>query len=452
MPAFQGGVNRHAPLVVEVVVRQGATVIDVATLAGRRGAYRIGEGPRAQATVAVAGAGADGCWTLIALGDEGPRLALPTGAGGELRTAAAEAARPLAAGDAVVLADGTCAIVHVGPLTFALRAAPAEPAIRFEPAIEWPLWLAQAASLALFVSLALIVRVYGPSAGPPRWDDPEVQERLVRYVAGLPPTLESAPRSPSERAGTISPAPVARPLRPTSVPRAHEPVAATAPAPRAAREVDPEDMSRRAGFLGLAEFDRILRDYTGSLERSIHHYMPSAADDSAWAAAAKAVPRAIAGLGLADTVRGGGGEAGGVVDLDLGQLLASIQARRARGLPGQGRKEAAFTGGPAHEVREAPRQSIEWTASVGQDLIRGVVRRHTPEVRRCFREGPATGKIEVAFTIAAGGKVRAASIAATTVGDPAVQACVTEAVKSWTFPTIVAATGEVAVRYPFSVG
>jgi hypothetical protein len=151
-------------------------------------------------------------------------------------------------------------------------------------------------------------------------------------------------------------------------------------------------------------------------------------------------------------VGGGGGEARGAIDLDFGELLASIQARRARGLPGQGRKEAAFRSTPVREVREAPRQDVAWTTSVGQDLIRGVVRRHTPEVRRCFREGPATGRIEVAFTIAAGGKVRAASIADTTVGDPAVQACVTGVVKSWTFPTIVAAAGDVAVRYPFSVG
>ena len=58
----------------------------------------------------------------------------------------------------------------------------------------------------------------------------------------------------------------------------------------------------------------------------------------------------------------------------------------------------------------------------------------------------------VSFTIASGGRVRAASIETTTVDDTAVQACVMATVKSWTFPTIVAAAGDVAVRYPFSVG
>ena len=103
-------------------------------------------------------------------------------------------------------------------------------------------------------------------------------------------------------------------------------------------------------------------------------------------------------------------------------------------------------------MRETPRQNIEWTASISQDLIRGTLRRHTPEVRKCFRDGPTTGKIEVAFTIASGGKVRAASIETTTVADPTVKACVMATVTSWTFPTIVAAAGDVAVLYPFSVG
>lgn len=448
--AFQGRMTDPArTLVVEVVVRQGDRVVDVTTVAGPRGAFRIGEGPRAQATVAVTQAEADGCWTLL-----GPdrRLALPVGARGELRGEAGPVA--LLPGASLVLAEGTCAIVHVGPLTFELRVSPAEPTPRFRPVVEWPLWLSQAASLLLFASLALLVRFYAHEATPPRWDDPELQERLIRYVAGLKPATE-----PAHVEGTTGPRDVVEPGSTPSIRRPVPPPIATPDSPSApsspsspsARNADAEDMSRQAGFLGLAAFDRILRDYTASLEQSIAHYRPSAEQDAAWAAAAKAVPRALAGLGLGETVRGGGGEAAGVIDLDFGELLATLKTKRARGLPGQGRAEAAFRREPVRATQETPRQNIEWTASVGQDLIRGVVRRHTPEVRRCFREATATGRIEVAFTIASGGKVRTVEVAESTVGD-AVEACVTATVKSWTFPTIVAAAGDVAVRYPFTIG
>ncbi|HEY8380224.1 MAG TPA: hypothetical protein VIK91_27230, partial [Nannocystis sp.] len=386
-------------LVVEVVVRQGDRVVDVTTVAGRRGAFRIGEGPRAQATVAVAQADADGCFTLLG---PGRRLTLPPGARGELRGASGAVA--LLPGASLVLAEGTCAIVHVDPLTFELTVSPAEPRPRVRPVIEWPLWLSQAASLLLFASLALLVRIHGQEPTAPRWDDPEVQERLIRYVAGLKPAVEE-PRAAARRPGTIGEAARAPAIRQAVSPPPPGPASPEETGSPIARAYDLEDMSRQAGFLGLAAFDRILRDYTASLERSIAHYRSSAEQDAAWAAAAKAAPRALAGLGLGETVRGGGGEARGVLDLDLGELLAAVQKKRARGLPGQGRAEAAFRREPVRATQEAPRQNLEWTAAVGQDLIRGVIRRHTPEVRRCFREATATGRIEVAFTIASGGKV-----------------------------------------------
>ena len=442
--------ERARPLVVEVVARQGATIVAVDAVGGRLRAYRIGEGPRAQATIAVRGADADGCWALVTSQAGEPTLRVPQDATGELTID--EATRPLVAGESIGLANGTCAIVHVGPLTFEVRAAPAEPAVTWRPVIEWPLWLSQAASLALFLTLALLVRIYGPTAEPPRWDDPELQERLIRYTAELPPPVKSpAIEAIGERGAEARPPAIARAPRPAPI--TESPVEApTAPAVTGSREHDVEDMSREAGFLGLKEFDRILRGYTASLDASIRHYAPSPDSDSAWAAATRAVPRAIAGLGLGETIRGGGGVAEAVVDLDLGDLMAKLAAKRKRGLPGTGRKEAAFTRAAVPEVRETPRQSVEWTASVGQDLIRGVIRRHVPEVRKCFRDGPATGKVEVAFTIGSGGKVRAASIENSTVDHTGVQTCITETVKSWTFPTIVAATGDVAVRYPFSVG
>lgn len=438
-------------LVVEVVASQGATIVDVTAVAGRRGVYRIGEGPRAQVTVAVAGADAEGCWTLVRLDREGPSLRLPPGASGEIEAGGAETA--LSAEGWIRLSEGTCAIVHVGPLRFEVRTAAADRELktarwRLRPAIEWPLWLAQAASLVLLALLALLA--HRQRGEPPRWDDPELQARLVRYATGLPPRV--APDPPRVTGGEAGPSrrPEAQ-IVTVATPEVEAPGAPTGPTAAGDRAHDLEDISRQSSFLGLAEFDRILREYTASLDASIRHYAPSAADDAAWAAAG-AVPRALAGLGLGETIRGGGGAASAVIDLDLGELMAGLAARRRRGPPGQGRKESAFSRDAVPKDREVPRQDMAWTSSVSQDLIRGVVRRHTPEVRRCFREGAATGKLEVAFTIGAGGKVQAAEVADSTIDNAAVHACVTGAVKSWRFPTIVAAAGEVAVRYPFSAG
>ena len=65
---------------------------------------------------------------------------------------------------------------------------------------------------------------------------------------------------------------------------------------------------------------------------------------------------------------------------------------------------------------------MAWTASVGRDLIRGVVNRNKPEVRQCFREGMVrdpllAGEVEVAFTIQGDGSVAYPTIARSTVND-----------------------------------
>lgn len=211
-------------------------------------------------------------------------------------------------------------------------------------------------------------------------------------------------------------------------------------------------MARESGVLGVDGFNEAVARFTASLAESGRHYVRSVADDEAWAAAARAVPRAIE---LAATLRGGGGEARDVVDVPV-TLLSKVDASGTRRWAGQGRKESAFASA-AVAVREAPRQDREWTSSIGHDLIRGVVRRNSPEVRRCLREGierdpSLPGKIEVAFTIETGGRVRTVEIAAGSSRDAEVQRCVAAAVKAWTFPTIVAAAGDVAVRYPFSIG
>lgn len=432
------------PFSVEVSVRAGSRLVDTRALE-RRGEFRIGEGPRADFAVAVAGAGADGCVVLVEARAEGPWLRVPAGARAEL------AGRPLAPGDVVKLAFGSCAKVHVGAIEFTVEVCAREPVPAFRPHFDAPAWLAQGASLALFACLALLVRVHAPAPAEPRWDDPELQERLIRYTASISASEPAASRPhreshPRPAAPTPAPRPAPRPA-PEVAPEAPS-IPAGLPVPP--RGQDPSDLARSAGIFGIPGVDAAVARFTVAAIESSRHYVRSVADDEAWSAAARALPRA---LEMAATLRGGGGEARGVVDLPV-SLIAKVDGSGRRRWAGEGRKESAFAAAAVGE-REAPRQDLVWTASVGQDLIRGVVRRNSPEVRRCLREGAlrdpsGMSRIEVGFTIAAGGRVREVEL------DPGVDAelrrCVSAAVKAWTFPTIVAAAGQVSVRYPFSIG
>ena len=123
-----------------------------------------------------------------------------------------------------------------------------------------------------------------------------------------------------------------------------------------------------------------------------------------------------AGLGLAGTGRQGGGDGRDVVDLYLGSLLIAqvgADGKRRYGGPKRAAREKFAEREP--RAQPEPRQSVVWTASVGRDLIRGVVQRNKPAVRRCFREGlerdpGLRGEVEVAFTIQGDGSVASPSV------------------------------------------
>ena len=184
-------------------------------------------------------------------------------------------------------------------------------------------------------------------------------------------------------------------------------------------------------------------------------YAVFAGETAVWAAEAAKAP-IDRGLELVGTGRQGGGLAREVVDVDVG-LIAQLDEHGQRRWGGG--KRAAKEAFVARDPAPAPerRASVVWTASIGRDLIRGVVNRHKPEVRQCFREGMArdpglAGEVEVAFTIQGDGSVAYPTIARSTVNDRVVDACVTEAVKRWRFPVFVASGGDVDVKFPFAVG
>jgi len=462
-----------AAALAEVVVSLGGTILDVRHIgraAGRGSpwspwlaAYTLGEGPDAHLPVAIAGCDASGRFTAVEARGGEIHVGLAAGMEGEIRRgeSVTAVAALLARGERVItLLPGERATLRVGALELAIRVELATPTPRLaRAAIDRPLWLAQAASLLLCAVLMVIVRHSAPPTAP-RFEDEEVQARLIRYFAHTEPATPEpadAPRSAPARPRVASkPAPT--PAAPASAPlAAPSPDLTPGPGPIAQGAAD---MAKQSGIFGLADFMRALEEAKVAARESMTHYVPGARDTAAWVAAAGRDPmRALtAGLGLAATERQGGGDGRDVVDLDLSTLLIAqvgADGKRRYGGPRRAAREKFVEREPRPQAE--PRHSVVWTASVGRDLIRGVVQRNKPAVRRCFREGlerdpGLRGEVEVAFTIQGDGSVAAPKVAHSSVGDRAVEACVLAAVQSWRFPVFVASGGDVDVRFPFAVG
>ena len=93
--------------------------------------------------------------------------------------------------------------------------------------------------------------------------------------------------------------------------------------------------------------------------------------------------------------------------------------------------------------------------SLDKEIIRRIVRRHINEVRYCYEQALVThpslgGRLIVQFTIAPTGRVLASLPQSSSVGSPAVDGCVVQAVKRWEFPQPEGG-GLVMVSYPFQL-
>ena len=156
------------------------------------------------------------------------------------------------------------------------------------------------------------------------------------------------------------------------------------------------------------------------------------------------------GLGLRGTGRGGGGSGEGTIGLgNLGNI----------GHGGGGGEGSGYgRGAESERSSSVPRVAggrADVAGSLSADVIRRVVQRHVNEVRFCYEQQLMTqpelaGTVTVAFVIAPTGAVQSASVASTTLGSPAAESCIAQAVRRWTFPAPEGG-GIVAVRYPFTL-
>jgi TonB family protein len=164
----------------------------------------------------------------------------------------------------------------------------------------------------------------------------------------------------------------------------------------------------------------------------------------------------VGGLG----VHGSGRDGDGTGERTLGLGIFSTHGRfgdgdRAGSGPGYG------TGVGQLAMRRAPRvpESLPGLVSVrgtlDKEIIRRIVRRHLNEVRFCYTQALAArpaleGRLVVQFTIAPTGQVLASALGSSTLGAPAVESCVVQAVKRWGFPEPQGG-GLAIVSYPFQL-
>jgi TonB family protein len=91
--------------------------------------------------------------------------------------------------------------------------------------------------------------------------------------------------------------------------------------------------------------------------------------------------------------------------------------------------------------------------TLDKEIIRRIVRRHLNEVKYCYdqalaRQPKLDGRLVAQFTIAGSGQVLASVVQSSTLGSPAVEMCVANAIKRWQFPAPEKG-GLAIVSYPF---
>ena len=166
---------------------------------------------------------------------------------------------------------------------------------------------------------------------------------------------------------------------------------------------------------------------------------------------------AVGGMGTLGTGAGGGGTNEGMLGGGGLGTLGRFGSGPGTG-PGTGREYGTGVGHLGRHVARVPEiipGTVTLRGALDKEIIRRIVRRHINEVRYCYEQALAGhpslgGRVVVQFTIAGTGRVLASVLQSSSLGAPAVDACVVNAVKRWEFPQPTGG-GLVIVSYPFQL-
>jgi hypothetical protein len=153
---------------------------------------------------------------------------------------------------------------------------------------------------------------------------------------------------------------------------------------------------------------------------------------------------------LGPQLRGGGGLRDG------GTGTISVGAIHTRGGKGDDAGYGHQIGGLGKKTDRdiiSTQSPVCLIGALDPELVRRVVREHAGQVRYCYERVLSStpglvGRVSLQWTINAEGHVTASSIESTTMHNTEVEACLTQRVKTWTFP-VPKGGGVVVVKYPF---
>jgi TonB family protein len=170
----------------------------------------------------------------------------------------------------------------------------------------------------------------------------------------------------------------------------------------------------------------------------------------------------VYGTGLAAV--GTGDKGGGTGDHTLGTGVIATVGRfgpgdgagegPGRGDYGRGVGKVSDLGKKKNHVPDPILGVASVSGTLDKEIIRRIVRRHLNEVKYCYdqalaRQPKLDGRLVAQFTIAANGQVIASLRQSSTLGSPAVEMCVVNAIKRWEFPAPTGG-GLAIVTYPFT--
>jgi len=437
--------------VVEVTAMFHDTVLDVRQLSsGRATSYSIGDDP--QATMQVPQGLPSPLFPLVHGTDQAFALHWFDGMEGEVvagdrRWAMADMAQHAETRRTILgyewpLARGAQCRVSLGPNTFLVRSVP-----RAEP-VAGQIFSAGSRDdhvyngLSALAHALVLLLVF---SAPPwvRKRSPDLESRSLVAMIRPPPQDEELPEWIAR--------PVEAPAVDRSAPTVHRGSRHRAPA----RPMDAEQarmralvVARGAGLIGIL-------DRASPGIRALFDKDPAIGEEARAALerlTGEAGPESYAPGGLGFGPLGGGGGTSGSGTIGWGGY-GTIGPRGDP--PSSGRDWVATTKGLARQPRvpDAGGGTTTVRGALDKEIIRRVIRRHINEVRYCYeRELTAdpslAGRIAVQFTISGVGQVVTSVVQSSTVGNPAVEMCIANAVKRWIFPRPEGG-GVVMVTYPF---
>jgi len=370
-----------------------------------------------------------------------------------------------AAGHVFMLPDGArCRIEHEG-ICYRVATVARGRTIARRADADKPFWIYNAGSFAVLGTLLALMHVVPEDAMAMSLDELQADNRYVGYMQqpDLTPEEEQPVRDVhpeevvAEAGGDPSPA-AAGPSGAMGDPKSAVPsgmMASRGPAhaiPQLARRFDPTEEARRAGIVG------VMGELSGSVLASPTGGAFEVGNDDAdiWGQLDHGEVGAafgVGGLGVEGIGRHGGGNAEGVIGFGDAGLIGKRGASGGSDAYGGG----ATIGHGAHRptVPQVRRGRDEITGAVDKDAIRRTVRAHINEVRHCYNQGLARdpnlkGRVSVRFSIGPVGRVVSSAVLDDSLGDRAVGACVSKAVRRWTFPR-PRGGGSAMVTYPFSL-